>query len=437
MALALQPAILLAWYNGDPYCLNLAVDWTRAMMEHITAQAAETRFNPEVTIETATGRVIAPAAGKGSFSFGFADMPWAAYDLTGDKAFLDYARDLINYELRRPRYRFYRTTSIIGAYLNETGDPQWNDIFVKQASVPELWTQSLHNDYYRSLDYFYAAWKQTGEERWLDEGSRLALYHLTWQMPMLTIAEQSTDRVWLPQRLANRMTLGDLAILRNEIYPKQAVSWENATGKFAPLVRKHSRSELTVEIHNLENREVGVTARIWNLDHGEYMVHAASKSRDGSTPSAETSETREITRYSPLPLTLPAASVTTVSLRQKRKLGNVRTYADLAISPLDAKFDPKTNTLSCTVHNIGARTSGSFRVRFLQQGKEIAAHSCKALGPPENFHTQKIQLSAKLPYPGERVEIRIDPAPDEKEITLINNVIFLNPAGRTPSQSPE
>lgn len=417
-ALLLQPAMLLAWYNGDAKATDIVARWTKGMLEHIDARASMTDRTPSLAVEIPSGKIVPQTV----FGISFADAPWAAYDLTRDTSFRDFAGRMIGYEIdRKPTQAPLRSHSILGAYLKETGDPTWDAFWQERASDVRLWERSLHNGNYRELDYFYAAWLRTGDDKWLNEGTKLALYHLTWSLPMLTEAEATTDRVWLPQRLANQMTLGGLAILRNEIYPKLAVSWENATGRFAPLVRGHSRESLEMEIHNLEDKPVRAAARVWALDAGIYEVRV-------KTGAQEAVKEMELFRHALLPLELPPKSGTTVTAKLKKKTEDIRKRADLAISRLDASYDEKAGQLACTIHNIGAKPSGPFRAVAWRNGKEIARREFAPLGQPENFRTNKAVFPIPVEDPASMITVRVLSEEGVPEITLSNNALKIAPA---------
>ncbi|HWL50894.1 MAG TPA: LamG-like jellyroll fold domain-containing protein [Chthoniobacteraceae bacterium] len=424
-ALMLQPAMLLAWYNGDPACMEIVSHWSASMRDHINAQASKTTGVPGVTIEIPSGKVM----DEPFFRLAFSDAIWASYRLTGDRSFRDFAGQMIDWEMtRKPLKNVHTTTSILGAYLRETGDPRWDGRWRTAAADPGLWKRSLHNNNYRDLDAFYAAWLRTGEERWLDEGSRLALYHLTWAMPMLTEAGATTDRVWLPQRLANQMTLGGFSLLRNQIFPKHAVSWEGASGRFAPLVRRQADDAMEVEIHNLEaGAALSVGLRAWGLEPGIYDVITRSRPH----PDAEAVERRverEVERYTLLPVKVPAGATATVTFRQKKKLPPLAERPDLAISPLDARYDPETGQLAVRVHNIGARASSAFHVRATQQGRELAVHGFEPLSPPQNFRTGKVQWSVAIENADLPVAFTVRQEKGGREITPFNNRVELIPA---------
>jgi len=421
-ALLLQPAMLLAWYNGDPQARDIVVNWSRAMMEHTDELAKTSSRVPGNSVHFATDKTL-PVR---NFGIAFPSAIFAAYDLTGDKEFLDALGRLTEYEVKRkPQENLLRMPSVFAAYLRASGDSRWDDFLKKSVSDPTLWTTSQHNSNYRPLHDIYATWVRTGDDKWLNEGSGLALHHMTWSLPMLTEAEQTTDRVWLPQALANSTTLGDLSILRNKIYPKHSVSWEGANGRFAPLVRKQGRDELEIEIVNLENRPVQAGARLWRLNHGQYEVKTISVLQSDKSKTTTNTASQKLARYSLLPLTLAPSSVTTVTLKQTQALSDLSRAADLGVSKHDATY--ADGKLTFKVHNIGAKASGAFRVRVTQQGKQLAEQNHAALGVPQDYRTQKAIFTVPVADAKSPVTIEIVPEGELDEITTVNNKVVVVP----------
>lgn len=430
-ALMLQPAMLLGWYNGDPYNRNLVVRWVDSMREHLTKQAEQTNRIPGIYLNTITGKAVATQ----SISISFPDAVWAAWKFSGQSRFLELAGNLIDWNMtRRPLRSLHSAGSIVASYLNDSDDERWDQLFTRAAQDESLWNSSIHNSNYRPLDYFYALWQRTNQDQWLNEGSKLTLYHMLWSLPMLTVAEATTDRVWLPQRLVNRMALGDLSILRNEIFPKHAVSWEHASGRFAPLVRKHGEDSLEVELYNLEPQELTVNARIWELTPGWYQVSVKQKrgnqnedSRVDKDPKAQKIFKVYLQRYSLLPIAVPAESSVQIEVTQLERGTPLEQLPDLAISPLDARYDKESQELTVVIHNIGLVPSGAFVAEITVNGNKVLARELDSLSPPSEFRTAKYQLVIPVKDWEDDVQVEIRRQAGGDEITLHNNVLKLQP----------
>ncbi|HWL53094.1 MAG TPA: LamG-like jellyroll fold domain-containing protein [Chthoniobacteraceae bacterium] len=423
-ALLLQPAMLLAWYNGDEEATRVLTRWSASMRDHVEAQAGKTRRVPGASVEMPSGKTRA----EDHFGTAYTSALWASYELTGDKSYLDFIGSMINYEITRPPlFHTLRTSSVAPSYLAATGDDRWDAYWEEKAGDPELWRRSIHNSNYRELNAFFATWIRSGDDDWLNLGSRLSLYHMIWSLPMLTEAEATTDRVWLPQSLANQITLGDHTILRNRVYPRHVVSWENATGAFTPLVRSHAPDHLKVEIWNLEEKPVSVQARLWRLNAGEYELTLTPRLWKADQPGAPVRSKASLERYSAVPVDLPAGSVVTLEARLIGAADDIRQRSDLAISPLDARYLPEKKVVQGNVYNIGSRESGEFEVVATgPDGKPVYQKTFRSLPPPKNFETARHPVEIPVADPDQPLTITL--RGNGKEITLFNNRVTLTPA---------
>lgn len=422
--LLLQPAMLLAWYNGDPVQSELVTRWAASFRDHLRERALQTNRTPGMEVGVPSGEIFPIDYIRASYP----DAVWASYRFTGDESFKEFLGELIGYEVeRKPLQSLHGTTSVFGAYIQATNDGRWDRFLKNTVNDATLWKASMHNSNYKQLDPFYAYWWRTGDDHWLDQGSKLAFYHMTWSYPMLTEAEATTDRVWLPQRLANQTMLGGLSIIRNQVFPKLAVSWENATGKIAPLVRKRSRESLQVELCNLEATDASIQARLWDLEAGTYRIHFKAASRlDPNAAPVEWSRTEELARYSAVPLEIPAHSTGQLVITLVEKGDDFRKRPDLAVSHRDARYNAEAKTLTCTIHNIGRVPSEPFKVvAKTADGKELASREYPSLGVPRDYATQKVTFEVPVNNPASPVSISIQTT--QKEITEFNNQVSIIP----------
>jgi len=425
-ALTLQPGMLVGWYNGDPYCRKVVRDWTDAMMEHSLKELPQTKrltgFSVRFDTDAAT-----PAR---SFGYGFFDAPWACYDWTGEKKYLDFIR--LGIESEFASYRHPRQTGIVAdRYIALTGDTALGPRYVAAAKDPALWRSSLHNDNYYELDAFYLAWQCTGDLAFIDEGMKLTLNDIAWELPMLTQGEQSTDRVWTPQRLANRVALGGSAMLRNELYPRLGASWEHATGRLAPFVRVNRRDRLEAWVCNLDEREASVTMRVWGLDHGRYRIRQGPDRNLDGRPDTEAETRATLARFETLALKLPPRTVWLVVCEQEEALDDIRARPDLAVCAEDAAYDPETGRLTFIVHNIGAKGSGPYDLRVAAGGKVLLdLKGVPALDPPlDQFpKTATFQVEGLKGREDVPVVVDVDPAGRLREIARPNNRAELLPS---------
>jgi len=433
-ALTLQPGMLIAWYNGNDYCRKVLTDWTDAMIAHCTRDLHKDKYISGCSVRFDTDE----AKLSRSFGYGFFDAPWACYELTGDRKYLDFIQLGIRAEIAR--YRHPRQTGTVAdRYIAETGDAGLKDRFTARVADPAFWKTSLHNDNYYELDTFYLAWQTSGDLRFIDEGTKLTLNDITWELPMLTMGEQSADRVWTPQRLVNRIVLGGPAMLRNELYPKHAVSWENATGRVAPFVRSQGRKHLEVWVCNLEQNPVKLSMRLWRLDHGLYAIREGpDRDQNGVHDGPAESRQVELARYGTVSLSIPARTLWLVTCRQLTSLDDIRQRPDLAVSAEDARYDARNGVLTVVVHNIGAKATGPFALRVTSGGKTLLEE--KALGSldaPADLSPKTVELRLTNLKGEENAVLTIHLDPDDRlsEITEVNNRLEIVPASLRRGES--
>jgi hypothetical protein len=428
-ALALQPAMLLAWYSDQPYALDVLRDWTDGMIAHDMEAMEKDKRISGAAVHFASGKA---ETGGRSFGYGFFDAPFACYDLLNDKKYLDFIRLGMEAEMTGSNRRLRQTGSIAGRYVHETGERSFKDKWAAQAQNEDLWTQSLHNDNYYELDPFYLAWQCTGDIRFVTEGLKLTLNDITWALPMLTVAEQSTDRVWTPQRLVNRIALGGPAMLRNELYPKLGLSWENATGRIAPFVRSQDRTQFQAWIVNLEDRKTTVNTRLWRLDHGRYQIsEGLDRDQDGKFDGPSKSRTMELARFDTIPLTLPPKTVWLVTCEQLEKLDDIRGRPDLAICTDDITYDAAANKATIRVHNIGSKPTGAYIVR-IKAGQTVLEKPGQSLEPPHDLAPKAAQFEFPIRSAQEEVTVAVDPDGAIAEVTEVNNTITFVPGDLPP-----
>ena len=146
-------------------------------------------------------------------------------------------------------------------------------------------------------------WLMTGDVSAVTEALKATLSDMTWELPIYTEAEQSPDRLWLPQPILNHMMLGDIALLRNRIYPLHWVSWEDHGGQMAAWVLEKRPDYLRVWLVNTGEATLTPTMRAWRLEHGRYTVRlGADDDGDGQIDGAADEGAAELCPAARLPV---------------------------------------------------------------------------------------------------------------------------------------
>ena len=399
-AMMFQPALFLAWYNGNERMVRLLSEW-------------------------ADSWVAKDGQWKGGSSFGIGTLMLGLYELTGEERFLA--------PMRNKTYGM----SIDGGYLS----PDWlqhtplgqeaagNKAFVSY--ITNSWQNRMgvrfDGHLFYGMELPFIAWLLNRDAELLEEKLEAGITYMRRLRYALTEANPSTDRIPIPQMLLDRMMLGGVACRRNVHWHTHAVSWEGTDGEVAAFVTKNSRESLSMRLYNFEGHEKDVALRVWRLTHGEYEVaEGPDADGDGEPDSVKRTRTMALARYSRVPLSVPPRQRWAVRLKQTKRLDPVPRRADLAVCTDDATFAPDTGRLTVQVHNIGARASGPFAVTLTDgDGRLIETRKLENLDAPTDLVRRRTALVFGGLKPGSSVVICVDPDGTLPEITETNNVAAL------------
>jgi len=270
----------------------------------------------------------------------------------------------------------------------------------------------------------YLQWLMTGEREPVVEALRATLSDLSWELPMWTEAEQSPDRLWLPQALPNMMALGDVSMLRNRTYPLQWVSWLGTGGELAAWVLDKAPDRLRVWLVNVGDEPISPIATVWRLQHGTYSVRLGADADEDGQPDgpAETVEA-ELARGWELPVgELPPRAVMLLEIMQAEALEPITERADLAVCDRDLAIDAETGAATLTVHNIGGADAGPFSVRVARQGMDgWATYEVVGLAAPEGLEPSRATIALAGPDVAGCEAIEVEIVTDQPELFVGNN----------------
>lgn len=424
-ALNMQSAALLGWYNGHPQSRQYMTEWVDAWTEDIVDP--EDGKGRAYTVEFETGA----KQPQRLLSYAWPYIPWACYDQTGDERFL---RALpLTWEADRRHYDGpQRSQDVLQQLLRHTDREDIRANLREVIAAIDLWESPIrYTDSRPELKYI--EWLMTGDESAVTEALKATLSDMTWELPMYTTAEQSPDRLWLPQPLLNHMMLGDIALLRNRIYPTHWVSWEGHAGALAAWVLEKRPDYLRVWLVNTGEETIAPVMRAWRLEHGRYEVRlGADADGDGQIDDAAEPGTVELARGMRMPVpALQPRRPAVLEITQTEALEPITDRPDLAIGEGDLAIDPATGQATLTIHNIGARNAGPFTVRVARKGREEqTAVEIAGLPAPQGFAPSRVEVG--LPglnlSAGATMLVAVDPEDAIAEITEDNNEAVLTAA---------
>lgn len=432
-ALNMQAAALLGWYNGHRESQRYMTEWVDAWMEHaVDPQDGRGRG---YIVEFATGR----KEPQRLLSYGYPLIPWACYDQTGDERYLAALEQV--WEADRRHYDGPQRSHDVLQQLLTHSDRE--DIRANLRDVIagiDLWGSPIRYTDSRP-EHKYIEWLMTGDESAVTEALKATLSDMLWELPIYTTAEQSPDRLWLPQPILNHMMLGDVALLRNRIYPLHWVSWEEHDGALAAWVLEKRPDYLRVWLVNTGAETLVPVMRAWRLAHGRYEVRlGADDDGDGRIDDAGETGRAELFRGARMTVpSLPPRRLAVLEITQTEALEPITARADLAVADGDLTVDPETGNVTLTVHNIGALDAGAFTVRVAKQGPgEEAVVEIEGLPAPEGFAPSRVEVALEglELKPGDRVVAVVDTEDAVVEITEDNNSAALI-AARAGEQAPQ
>ena len=400
-AMMFQPALFLAWYNGNERMIRLLSEW-------------------------ADSWITEDGQWKGGNSFGIGTFMLGLYELTGEDRFLA--------PMRNKTYAM----SIDGGYLS----PDWfqhtpmgqeaagNKAFVSY--ITNSWQNRLgirfDGHLFYGMEMPFITWLLNRDNELLEKKLEAGITYMRRLKYALTEANPSTDRIPIPQMLLDRMMLGGVACRRNVHWPTHAVSWEGTDGEVAVFVTKHSRESLSMNLYNFEENEKDVGFRVWRLGHGQYEItEGPDANGDGKMDSVKRTRTMILARYSRVLLSVPQRQLWLVRLMQTKRLDSILRRADLAICADDAAFDLEKGRLTVQVHNIGAKPSGPFTVTLSgSDGKVVETRKIKNLDAPVDLMPRRTALIFNGLKLDSRVVLSVDSDGTLSEITSVNNAVKLN-----------
>jgi hypothetical protein len=245
-------------------------------------------------------------------------------------------------------------------------------------------------------------------------------------MYMYTEGHWWTDRVEMPSDLLQRQRLGGVALVRNQTYPGNTVSWRfanpGAAEMVAILVPGATPGHFKVIAYNTSDVPQPATMSTWSVTAGKWKMTAGTSASGGvsadGTPAAsdvmlERSGSVEV-NFAPHTTTVLEFTLETPGLPTERR-------ADLGIGADDVRVVGRSADV--TVHSLGAIAATGGRVQLVDAAGNVAATAAvPTLAAPLDLLPKTAVVRLPLPAgagAGWRVRVML---PDgTPEVTLLNN----------------
>ncbi len=413
-----HPALDLVLFNGAPETRKMVLETVDGLLAH-RKQEPGGRFVTRTEINFKTDEDLPYGDSTPDFMF------WAAYRWTGDRKYLLPFMD------EGPSSLAHISSDAIDQLkLRDT----WGKQLVTAAGSPETTTgvaSTAAQSMTGSAETF--AWQVSGDTRYLDRLYSAQLQAESNREWINTEGSLWIDRVtdsagpMFVNTELQRARFGGIALVRNHIYPGNAVGWKF----FAPatpssvgiLVPEATPDHLKIIVYNLEANPVKAQMTGWEIDPGKWEIAQGTRGDAETDPVVNVSTRSEsFERSTSLDFTFAPHATTVLELKLVEKGVPYWSRPDLGISADDVVV--KGNQMKVTVHSLGGVDApASTVVLYDSLNKVLAKASAAPLKAPLDLLPKTEVVSLTLPpganWKGGSVSVEI--SGKLPEITRMNN----------------
>jgi hypothetical protein len=413
-----HPALDLVLFNGAPETRKMVLETVDGMLAHRKPEA-DGRFITRTDINFKTDEDLPGGDPIANFMF------WAAYRWTGDKKYVQPFMDAVPWSLAQ--------ISSNAIDMLELRDP-WGKQVVAAAGSADSTTgvaATRAQSTTGSAETF--AWQVTGDTRYLERLYSAQLQAESNREWINTEGSLWIDRVtdsagpMFVNTELQRARLGGIALVRNHIYPGNAVGWRFAApatpSSVGILVPEATPDRLKIVVYNLETVPVKAQMTGWEIDPGKWEITQGTRGNAETDPVANVSTRSEsFERSTSLDFTFAPHTTTVLELKLVEKGIPYWSRPDLGISADDVSVDG--NRMKVTVHSLGGVDAPASNVVLRDGlGKVLATASVAPLKAPLDLLPKTEIVSLMLPpganWKGGSVSVEITGT--LPEITLLNN----------------
>ena len=358
-----HPALMLVLYNGTPETRKMVLDVADGFLAH-RHKDANGKYAMHYAVNFHTNEDL-PGGQEPWF------VLWAAYRWTGDKKYLAPFED-------DPRWAL-RTINADALDFMGVRDTWGKELLGQKA--PDRWTDAGNaNETTMHLD-----WQLTGDTKYLE---KLYLSQIETAVNREFINTEGSlwiDRVYFNNGELQRARLGGVPLMRNYVYPGNAVSWRFRAPandqSVAILVPEASPDHLKVIAYNLESSPVTARMTGWEVDPGEWEIRQGVQGGEGESLRDVSMRTERFERSRDIAVTFAPHATTVLELKLVKKGVPYWSRPDLGIDPEDVKVNGRQ--VQVTVHSLGAVDAPASRVVVRDStGNVVGSASVPAMKAP-------------------------------------------------------
>jgi hypothetical protein len=418
-----HPALDLVLFNGAPETRKMVLETVDGMLAH-RKQEADGRYVTRTEINFKTDEDLPGGDSTPDFMFE------AAYRWTGDKKYLLPFMDvgpssLANIssnglDLLGQRDAWGKQVLASAGPVSGSGVAATAAASASGSAETLAWQVSGNTGY---LDRLYNAQLEAESNReWINTEGSLWIDRVT----------DSAGPMFVNTEL-QRARFGGVALIRNHIYPGNAVSWRFVAPAKADslgiLVPAATPDHIKIIVYNLDAVPVKTQMTGWEIDPGQWEITQGIQGAKDAELTGVTRWTAEFERSKDLALTFAPHTTTVVELKLMTKGVPYWSRPDLGISSDDVRIDG--HTLRVTVHSLGAVDAPASKIVLRDRaGKVIAIAQAGPLKAPLDLYPKTEDVSLSIPANAEWKggSVSIEMSGDLPEITQLNNRVQLSTA---------
>ena len=411
-----HPALDLVLFNGAPETRKMVLETVDGMLAH-RKQDASGRWVTRTDINFKTDEDLPGGDSTPDFMF------WAAYKWTGDTKYVAPFMDAGPSSLANISSDALDTLGLRDTWGKQlvaaAGPPSTGKVAVTAAQSTTgsaetfAWQVSGDTKY---LDRLYSAQLEAESNReWINTEGSLWIDRVT----------DSAGPMFVNTEL-QRARFGGVALVRNHIYPGNAVSWRFAApaapSSVGILIPEATADHIKIMVYNLDAAPVVASMTGWEIDPGKWEITQGTRGADGDPLQHVTTRTEEFERSRSVDVTFAPHTTTVLELKLVEKGVPYWSRPDLGISADDVKVEG--NRMKVTVHSLGSVDAPAAKVVLRDRdGKVLASANAAPLKAPLDLTPKTevvwLPLAAGVDWKGGSVTIEM--SGKLPEITQRNN----------------